>query len=422
MEKRIIKEVNYPYYYEKLNNGLDVIIVPFKNSKTVTLDYGVKYGSKHLEYELDGKKYISTDGVAHYLEHTIFNYEINGMPIERYFQNNGAVYINAGTFYHQTDYMIKCTRNVKENLNALMDMVDNYDINEELLQKEKGIIISEYNLYIDTLSFKTQIEENKILFHNEVLKNTIELGTPDNINSITVKELKDIYNMFYAPNNMYLLITGNVDQKEIIEIVREKQKTNNKRSSAKIIKLMDEKLPIKDGYINLNKGVRETSKNYKLFISDLNLFNVFKFKLFNELIINTENGILESAKKNKLTDTNVDSVVFSVFGFIFSSYFSVLNQNKEKDFINLVEEKINNYKKYISEKDFRLYLRNSYSQSINSFDNQEAIRSLFINFILEDNLFNIETAISSLKELTFNDFIDFIDSIDFSINNTIIEE
>lgn len=422
MEKRIIKEVNYPYYYEKLNNGLDVIIVPFKNSKTVTLDYGVKYGSKHLEYELDGKKYISTDGVAHYLEHTIFNYEINGMPIERYFQNNGAVYINAGTFYHQTDYMIKCTRNVKENLNALMDMVDNYDINEELLQKEKGIIISEYNLYIDTLSFKTQIEENKILFHNEVLKNTIELGTPDNINSITVKELKDIYNMFYVPNNMYLLITGNVDQKEIIEIVREKQKTNNKRSSAKIIKLMDEKLPIKDGYINLNKGVRETSKNYKLFISDLNLFNVFKFKLFNELIINTENGILESAKKNKLTDTNVDSVVFSVFGFIFSSYFSVLNQNKEKDFINLVEEKINNYKKYISEKDFRLYLRNSYSQSINSFDNQEAIRVLFMNFITVDNLFNVENSISSLKELTFNDFIDFIDDIDFSINNTIIEE
>ena len=103
MIKKELKGLDLNVYYEKLNNGLEIFLVPFLNRKNYYIEYGVKYGAKINEFESsDGKRIKTPYGTAHFLEHKMFEQEDGVDPFT--FASKTGTYSNASTNYECTRY------------------------------------------------------------------------------------------------------------------------------------------------------------------------------------------------------------------------------------------------------------------------------------------------------------------------------
>src|SRR5574344_2092331 len=205
-------------YHETLNNGLNVYIVPFKNAKSTYATLTTKFGSIHTEFTKDSKEYKVPNGIAHFLEHQMFEQEdISPFAL---FTSNGAE-ANAYTSYFKTTYLFEATTNIKENIDTLLDYVQKPFFTDKSVDKEKGIIIQELNMYKDKpyIVLKEQNQHN--LFINHHSKYPIG-GLEEDVLKVAKEDLYLCYETFYQPSNMILTITGNIDT-DVIEHIKQNQ-------------------------------------------------------------------------------------------------------------------------------------------------------------------------------------------------------
>ena len=146
MSERSSKAVQKATAFEKtvLPNGLTVLVHPMPGFTGVYALYGTRFGSIDRSFVLDGKRWDLPAGVAHFLEHKMF--EMGDSDVMELFSRMGAS-VNAFTSYTETAYYFSTTSDVKEPLNLLLDFVQELDISEESVEKEKGIIIQELHMY-----------------------------------------------------------------------------------------------------------------------------------------------------------------------------------------------------------------------------------------------------------------------------------
>ena len=241
MIKKEIIGIDLNVYYEKLDNGLEIYLVPFSNRKNYYIEYGVKYGAKTNEFETtDGKRIKAPYGIAHFLEHKMFEQE-DGMDPFSYFSLSGSD-ANASTGYDVTSYTVEGIKNIEENLEFLLNYVNSPYFTDENVEKEKNIIIEEINMYKDQPENKLYEESNKSIFLKHPLRIDIG-GTEKSVNRITKEILYDCYNTFYQPNNMFLLISGNFDYKRIYEIIKNNKKLQS-RKKGKPVKIYNVNEPL----------------------------------------------------------------------------------------------------------------------------------------------------------------------------------
>ena len=233
MIKKEIKGVDVSLFYEKLENGLEVFLIPYSNRKNYYIEYGVKYGAKTVDFiSADSNKRIKVPkGVAHFLEHKMFEQE-NGEDPFSYFSQSGSD-ANASTSYDMTSYTVEGIKNIEENLEYLLNYVNSPFFTDENVNKEKGIIIEELNMYKDQPESRLYEESNKALFVKHPMRIDIG-GTPSSVNKINKEILYECYNTFYQPNNMFLVISGKFDCKSVMNIIKNNKKLNSKKQSKKI--------------------------------------------------------------------------------------------------------------------------------------------------------------------------------------------
>ena len=208
------------FYIEKLDNGLEVVIFNKKDFLTTACAFATSYGALNTDEVLDDKEYHFHPGVAHFLEHKLFESEDKNIFEE--FSNMGCN-VNAFTSYHETVYYFSTTnKEIEEPLNLLLDFVQKLDITDENVEKEKGIICQELAMYMQNPDSRLLQETYRSLYHNYPLKYDIG-GDETSVNAISKDELDLCYKINYHPNNMVLLIVSPLDVNYLMDIVKENQ-------------------------------------------------------------------------------------------------------------------------------------------------------------------------------------------------------
>ncbi|KKI92635.1 zinc protease [Bacillus sp. SA1-12] len=209
-------------YYEKMENGLDVYVLPKKGFNKTYATFTTKYGSIDNRFiPLDQNEMITVpDGIAHFLEHKLFEKEDG--DVFQQFSKQGAS-ANAFTSFTRTAYLFSSTSNVERNLETLMDFVQTPYFSEQTVEKEKGIIGQEINMYDDNPDWRLYFGLIQNLYQHHPVRIDIA-GTIDSIAKITKDSLYECYNTFYHPSNMLLFVVGAVEPEAILNQVRENQK------------------------------------------------------------------------------------------------------------------------------------------------------------------------------------------------------
>ena len=214
MTRVTFQEKYYPavketLYQAKLENGLTVSLLPKNDFNEVYGVVTVYVGSVDTEFTArDRKKKTYPKGIAHFLEHKLFERE-NSEDIMAAFTKLGAD-SNAFTSFTNTSYLFSTSENVAECLDLLDELVTSFNITEESVEREKDIIQQEREMYQDDpdscLFFKTLAN----LYPETPLASDI-VGTEDSIEDISLENLRDNFDEFYTPVNSQIFLVGNFD-------------------------------------------------------------------------------------------------------------------------------------------------------------------------------------------------------------------
>lgn len=217
---------NYPaidetIYTEVLANGLKVCLLLKQNVSEVNAFFTTKYGANDISFVPLGESEAITSplGVAHFLEHKMFDkgdYDAFGKFIEL------GANANAYTSPTQTAYLFDTTDNALQCTEWLLDFVQDPYFTEDTVEREKGIITQEAQMYEDNPDQKLFMETLGALFEKHPVRHEV-LGTIESINRITEADLYTCYHTFYHPSNMTLCVTGNFDKDEFMDMIRRNQ-------------------------------------------------------------------------------------------------------------------------------------------------------------------------------------------------------
>ena len=218
MKKIKLNDIGEEIYYEKLENGLDIYLYNKEGCTNNYVTFTTKFGSIYNEFiPCDSDKMIKVPhGVAHFLEHKVFVQEEGAQP-EEFFANSGAL-CNAYTTFKNTTYLFSGPNKLKENINFLLDYVQKPYFTEENVNSEKGIITQEIHMCNDDPTDVLYEHIRRNTFYENPFKDSI-IGTINDINKITPQILFKCYNTFYHPENMFLVVTGNFNEKEILNVI-----------------------------------------------------------------------------------------------------------------------------------------------------------------------------------------------------------
>ena len=204
-------------YEVRLPNGLMVRVVPKKGFSKTHCFLAINYGSIDQRFCVEGRWYDTPMGVAHYLEHKMFDMP-HGNAMQQFADYGGSP--NAFTSYDMTAYYVECTDHVKENLKTLLDFVSTPYFTAESVEKERGIIAQEIRMYEDSADSCLFEDLYAAMFASHPIRHPIA-GTVESIQSITEQTLYDCYGAFYTAPNMILCVVGDVDAQMIVDLANE---------------------------------------------------------------------------------------------------------------------------------------------------------------------------------------------------------
>lgn len=221
MEKQVYPVLDETLYTETLANGLRVILLPKAGfNKTYGL-FTTNYGSIDNQFIPIGESEFTEvpDGIAHFLEHKMFEKEDG--DVFQLFGKQGAS-ANAFTSFTRTSYLFSSTGQVAKNMETLLDFVQAPYFTQETVDKEKGIIGQEIQMYQDDANWRLFFGIISNLYPKHPLHIDIA-GTVESIGEITAEDLYLCYNTFYHPSNMNLFVVGKMDPEAMMTLIRDNQ-------------------------------------------------------------------------------------------------------------------------------------------------------------------------------------------------------
>ena len=218
MRKTEYANIGETLYTDELANGLRLCVVPKNGFRSYFAAFAADYGGDCRVFTLDGQRYDTPAGVAHYLEHKMFDLP-GGDNALNLLNANGAD-PNAFTGNDMTCYYFQCTERFEENLRLLLHFVSTPYFTEETVQKEQGIIAQEIMMGEDDPGSRIYYNLLSQLYTRHPLRERIA-GTVESIRDITPEVLHACYRAFYAPSNMCLCVEGDVDPERVRAIAEE---------------------------------------------------------------------------------------------------------------------------------------------------------------------------------------------------------
>ena len=418
MNKVISTKYQETYYEETLDNGLRVIIWHKPNyEKSFAMMATPLGGFDLIQSDSKGNTKEYPSGLAHFLEHKMF--EKDNEDVMEEFSRMGAN-VNAATSYDNTCYFFQTSDDIEEPLNLLLDFTQEFDINEQSVEKEKGIIVQELNMYQQMSDFRLVRETFISLYKNHPLKYDVG-GTTDDVNNTSLNDLMECYKYNYHPSSMLCIVVTGKDPEEILNIVR----NNQKKKEFESIDLM------KRNEINEPREVVLKKKSFEMDVNKPKVNVAFKFE-----------GV-KNAKERVLLDTGLRFILDTLFTPVNPEYQEWLDNNiindffgydydfgadygylmiysettKKEEFIKLVFDKINSLKDFeFDQQIFEQLKRRYYGENIRELNDFENIAFNYVRFYFNDiDYLSIYDCIESMKISDLQKVLNFLDFNYYSI-------
>lgn len=411
MEELKLKGLNEKIYVYHTKCGLPIYMWVNEKVSSMYASLSVKYGSIHTKFKIGKKTYEVPNGIAHFLEHVKFNIDEETTAHDEFYKLGGDA--NAFTTFDYTSYIVFATNNKKENLEELLNFVYNPFFTKKCISKEKGIIVEEANMGLD--------DPYSIVFFHSLLntlqkskyRNTIT-GTPDDVTSIALEDVKLVYDTFYHPENMFLTLTGNFNPYEMACLVEDNlsKKKFGKYLNPIIIKENEPKkvtTKYKEEYINVTYPRLKFS--IKMDMSRFKNYSSLELKILTSLLFNINFGATSDFKDELMEKGLIQNmnVTCDVYDDTFVVTINVTSNFKE-EIIKKVKEKLENLS--ISELDFKRKKNATIATLILDYEDLENV-----SYRIQDDVLNNGGIVTNLKEIledeTIDDLKNIIDLLDF---------
>jgi len=367
-------------YFEKLENGLNVIIIPKKNTNKKYVIWGTNFGSIDNNFIMpdNGEEVKIPDGVAHFLEHKMFE-QSNGTNSLDVLMALGLE-ANAYTTNDHTAYLFECSNDkFYEGLDELMDYVQNPYFTDENVEKEKGIIGQEIMMYDDDPGFQLYLNTMDCMYHKNAVKLDIA-GTIDSISKINPDILYKCYNTFYHPSNMTLVVCGDFEPQELLnEIIKRLKNKNNQGKIKRIYEVEDETINKCDKKVEMEVSMPIFMIGYKDCLEDSE--EIVKKHIAIEILLNMLLGKSSNLYKELYNSGKLISE--PDFDYEFSKqYAHILISGQSKDYNEIykkIKEQVNNYKNNGLDSDhFERIKRKIYGDYVSEYNSVSDIARMFL--------------------------------------------
>lgn len=402
MDLREIKSerIGDKYYVTRLDNGLKIFIYPKEGHNSTYAVFGTKFGSINTKFRHQNEEEPITvpDGIAHYLEHKLFESE-DGDAFSKYAKTGASA--NASTSFDTTSYLFSCTENFEESLKILIKFVQSPYFTKETVEKEQGIIAQEIKMYDDDPSWRVMFNLLKAMYHNHPVKVDIA-GTVESIKNITPQNLYECYNSFYNLNNMAICIAGNVDVDKTLKIINETIKPSKgivpeciypDEPYEIVRKTIEEKFPVSIPLFQL--GFKENAPKTRTTVEESIQTDIILQVLASK----------SSPLYRKLLDEELINDSFGYEYFEGSGYASIIFSGESKDPYKTAEiikseiEKL--HKNGILEEDFLMAQKAIYGKAVSVLNSVENIAHALLS--LEFSNKELFSVIETIAKTTLND-------------------
>lgn len=381
METIKIKGIDEEIYYTTSKDGLPIYIWKNEYAKSFYLSLNVKYGSIDTEFMVKGKKHTVPNGIAHFMEHIKFNVD-SSTTANDLFDPLGSE-INAFTTFKYTSYLVYGTSKIADNLNNLLDYVYTPYFTKDSIKKEKGIIISEVNMGYDQPYNNLYFEFNKCLYCKEKYRNLITGETSD-VKSIELDDIELIYDTFYHPKNMFLIVTGNVNPYEIEKIVNTNLAKKNilEYKNPEIIKAKEPKhVAKKEHIIKSNVEVEKAKIGLKIERRVFKDLDKLKLNILLSIILSSNFGDTSDFKEELLQEGLITYLRAS--RNVLDDYVIIditIESNYLDEAIGRVLNALDNLT--IEEDDLKRKINSSIATMVVNYEDVEAVNNLLQNYLV----------------------------------------
>ncbi len=410
MKELILQGLDEKIYFYETKCGLKMYMWVNEKITSMYATLSVKYGSIHTKFKIGKKTYETPNGIAHFLEHIKFNINEFETAHDRFYKLGGDA--NAFTTFDYTSYLIYTTKNKKESLKELISFVYNPYFTKKDIAKEKGIIIEEAKMGLD--------DKYAVMFY-EHLQNTLQkskyrytiTGTPKDVEKINLDDIKLVFDAFYHPNNMFIVITGNFNPYEMINAAEEAfDSIEFKEYQNPVVILENEPRKVTKKYTESKKDITYPSVKVtlKTDISKFKNFSKLNLKVLTNILFDINFG-MTSDFKNELIEKGIIQNL-SVFNDIYDNVFIITitaSTYCKDEFIRLLKEKLSNLS--VSDAEFIRKKNASIATLILDYEDLENV-----SYKLQYEILNFGNILTSFKEtlqnLQVSDVENLIDLID----------
>lgn len=371
------------YFYMKHPSGLNIYVHPKRGYSSNYAIIGTDFGSVNNKFKLKNQNSFTVvpDGIAHYLEHKLFESK-EGDAFELFAKTGASA--NAYTSFEKTAYLFSCTGKFEESFNILLNFVQSPYFTEKNVEKERGIIGQEIEMYQDSPDWKVLINLIGALYKNHPVKKDIA-GSIESIAQITPELLYECYNTFYNLHNMSLCVVGDVDPNQIFTLADKKLKYSDPLEVERFFpeepheinqKTVNESFDIQSSIFSLgfkeNVATASRLSSYDLVYTDI---------ILKCLASRTSEMYRELLEKELINTSSFSYEYFEGPGYA-SAIFSGESKKPEKaaEIIRKHADKI--HTNGIDNKTFERAKKAVYGQGLSVFNSVSAIANLTLDFSL----------------------------------------
>lgn len=407
-------------YKYTLENGLDVYLIPYDNKNSYYIHYVTRFGSDNTEFiPIGEEKMVKVpDGIAHFLEHKMFESEDGITPFE--FASKTGCGCNAATYHRHTRYLFEGSNGFKENLDYLLKYVHSPYFTDENVEKEKGIIAEELLQYKDMVDLQMELLVNKCLFKYDKMRIDIG-GEVEDIMQITKEDLYKTYNTFYQPSNMFIVISGNFNKEEALEIIKNNEYLNKAVTNKEIIeKKIEEPLEVNERHVETEMNTQSTKVNYsiKVPIKDYKDLDRYKYVTYFGMMLSAMFGLSSDFRENIKKDEKVTSFYYDrsyTDDYMIITFFAITTD--PNSFVSKVKEQLKDIN--VNEEDVSRIKKVWISSEIMMADDALVTLDNAIYDILEfgeviDNKNNI------FRSMNLEELIEIVNNVDYDNASVVI--
>ena len=417
MKELNIEGLNEVIYFYETKNGLKVYMWPNEKISSMYASLTVKYGSNHTKFKVGKKIYEVPSGIAHYLEHIKFNIDDETTAHDKFYKIGGDS--NAYTTFTHTSYLFYTTKNKKENLEELLNFVYNPYFTKKAISKERGIILEEAKMGLDN--------PYDVIFYN-TLKNTLQkskyripvIGTSEDIEAISLEDIKLVFDTFYHPKNMFLIITGGFNPYEMASIV-ENTLDKYEFSEYKNPLVIKENEPKKVTKKYSEEMIKITYPIVKITLKmDMDRFKGYSkidLKTLTNLLFSSNFGATSDFKDELMEKGIVENLMFSCDVYDENFIICISSTTKFADeFIKRATDKLNNLT--ISDIDFKRKKNAEIANLILDYEDVENVNSKILHDLIDNKevITNYKEKLENMKIDDINNIIDLVDTHNMSIS------